>query len=347
MRKSFSGKILQGIFRVAAFVLTFFTFGTVIGAPSLPVMRISVENTLSHSQTRAVKAFADKLSEKLSGRITVEFYPEAQLFRGKDVISAIGRDKVEMAVPGSWQIDRFEPDVGILLLPFLYGRSSDLNHRLLDGPFGTELNKRIEETLGVKVLGRWIDLGHAHLYSVNKPINSHEDIAGMRLRVAGGVANGLRIEALGGQPRVIAWPDLPAKLGQGVVDGLLTTHGTVASAKLWESGVRFAFEDNQYFPQYVPLINRKFWSRLPADVREIIADLWEQQVEQARENAAVYQVEARRMLQEHDIRIITPAEDDLREWRERLLKAQPGMIEAMRIDPDLVEMIDKELTRLD
>ncbi len=336
------------LFLVVHFALVCFSSTSVIGAPRpLPVMRISVENTLSHLQTQVVKRFAGQLSEKLSGQIVVQFFPEAQLFRDKDVVSALSHDKVEMAVPGSWQIDRFEPNVGILLLPAFYGQSSDLNHRLLDGPFGKVLSERIEQTLQVKVLGRWIDLGHAHLYSVKHPINTPEDIAGKRIRVAGGVANALRIEAFGGLSRVIAWPDLPAKLSQGVVDGLLTTHETIASAKLWEAGIRFAFEDREYFPQYVPLVNSRFWNRLSPATQTIISDTWEQQVDRARNDAAASQIAARRLLLEHNIQIITPADKDLRAWRERLLKGQPSMIQAMHIDPALIPLIEKEISLID
>ncbi len=315
----------------------------VFAQPVLPVMRISVENTPSHVQTRAVRRFADEITEKLAGKIDVRFYDSAALFRDKEVIAALGRDKVEMAVPGTWQIDRYEPNAGIFLLPFFYGQPAELNHRLMDDGLGTELNRRIEQSLQAKVLGRWIDLGHAHLYGVTREIRSHEDIAGMRIRVAGGVANAMRIEAMGGLPRVIAWPDLPARMAQGMVDGVLTTHETVASARLWEAGIRFAFEDREYFPQYVPLINARFWQRLSPAMRAIIADTWEQHVDSARAQAARSQTEARALLASHGVKIATPSPEVLRQWRQRLKARQPGMVATMNIDPALLKMVEQSI----
>lgn len=32
------------------------------------------------------------------------------------------------------------------------------------------------------MLGRWIDLGHAHLFSMEKKISRHEDIHGLKIR---------------------------------------------------------------------------------------------------------------------------------------------------------------------
>ena len=313
----------------------------VFAQPVLPVMRISVENTPNHVQTRAVRRFADAIAEKLAGKLDVQFYDGAALFRDTEVIAALGRDKVEMAVPGTWQIDRYEPNAGIFLLPIFYGQPAELNHRLMDGSIGDELNRRIEQSLQAKVLGRWIDLGHAHLYGVTRAIRSHEDIAGMRIRVAGGVANAMRIEAMDGLPRVIAWPDLPSRMAQGMVDGVLTTHETVASARLWEAGIRFAFEDCEYFPQYVPLINARFWQRLSPSMRAIIADTWEQHVDSARAQAARSQTEARALLASRGVTIATPSPEVLRQWRQRLKARQPGMVASMNIDPALLTMVEQ------
>jgi TRAP-type C4-dicarboxylate transport system substrate-binding protein len=136
----------------------------------------------------------------LDGRIDVQFFSGARLFRDADVIQALGRGTVEMAVPGTWHVTRYVPDVGVFLLPVFYGGRAEEIYRILEGPAGTELDKRIESTLNVKVIGGWIDLGHAHLFGIHRQIRRHEDIEGLKVRVAGGLANKLRIQGLGGDP---------------------------------------------------------------------------------------------------------------------------------------------------
>ncbi len=88
-------------------------------AQSLPVIRISVENTDSHVQTKSVRRFADNLAERLAGRYEVRFYPAASLYRDADVFRALTQGKLELAVPGTWQFDRYVPEVGFVLLPSL------------------------------------------------------------------------------------------------------------------------------------------------------------------------------------------------------------------------------------
>lgn len=283
--------------------------------------------------------FVERLSRKTEGRLNIEHQHSARFFRDRNVIKALSDGKVEMAVPGTWQFDRFEPNVGVFLLPMFYGRGSAINYRLRDGEIGQDLNRRLEQVLDIKVLGRWIDLGYAHLYGVEKPIRTHQDLSGMLIRIPGGEANAARLAALGAVPKIISWPDLPSALEHGTVEGLLTTHATVVSARLWEKGIRHAFEDRQYFPQYIPIISQSFWKRLPQDLRLDIAETWEGVVETGRKMAAQAQKEAYSTLVENGVNIVTPSTIELKRWRRRMAARQPGLVKRMGIDPKLVDAI--------
>lgn len=313
------------------------------GWADVPLLRISTENTADHVQTRAIARFAEVLAQRTSGRLEVRHYHSAELFRDRDVVKALQLGKVEMAVPGTWQLDRFAPDIGVFLLPMFYGRDIAATDALRDGEIGKIINQRLEGALEVKVLGRWIDLGFAHVYGIHRRIRSHADLTGMTVRVAGGEANLQRLEALGAQARTVAWPDLPAALARSTIDGILSTHETIASAELWRYGVTSAFEDRQYFPQYIPLISRRLWDSLDEDVRRILAATWEEQVTSARSLAAAAQEEARRDLQAHGVTMTTPGPTDLAAARQRLLARQDALVETLGIDRDLVRRIAQQL----
>lgn len=300
----------------------------------LPLMRISVENAASHVHSRAVKRFADDFAAQTRGRLRVEFYDSARLYRDAKVLSALAGDRVEMAVPGIWHFDRYVPDVGLFLLPAFYGRRRAEIHAVSDGPVGREVVERIEELLPVSVPGRWLDLGHAHVYS-HRPIHAREEMAGMKIRVAGGRGNALRIEALGGTALAIAWPDLPARLREGGIDGILTTHESIRSARLWESGLHYIFEDRQYFPQYIPLVRKNFWRRLSPDLQELLVKTWEAHVDRAREEAVQAQEEARAILLAAGMKIYRPPEELLRNYRAFLREKEVAMAESLGVDTGL------------
>jgi TRAP-type C4-dicarboxylate transport system substrate-binding protein len=342
---------LNAMNRSAVILLVLFSVLVFAGAADreaaanlVPGMRISVENTASHFQTRAVERFAKQLKTALDGRIEVQFFSNARMFRDADVIRALGQAKVEMAVPGTWHVTRYVPDVGVFLLPVFYGRKARDIYKILDSPMGKDLNARIETTLNFKVIGGWIDLGHAHLFGIHRQIRQHEDISGLRVRVAGGIANKLRIQGLGGDPMIIPWPDLPEHIRQGRVDAVLTTYETIQSAALWKMGVTSVFEDRQYFPQYIPLMRNSFWNRLSDEIQKIIMDTWEKNINDSRTLAAASQQQARAQLIEHKVVVSVPEPEQMETWRNRLLPLQDGFVEQLGIDPALVRLIEQGLS---
>ena len=313
------------------------------GDSLLPKLRISLENTQTHVHTQAVAEFARDLGRKLKGKLDIDVYTNASLFRDRDIIQALAHGKVEMAVPGTWHITRFEPNVGIFLLPVFYGRSAGANYLVLDSDVGREINRRIETGLGLKVIGRWMDLGHAHLFGVNRIIGSRADLKDIRIRVAGGIANKLRIKALGAAPCIIAWPDLPEHMLRHRVDAVLTSYETIRSAKLWEKGITSVYEDMEYYPQYVPLIRNDFWSRLSPQVQETILETWERHLDHAREMAAQAQSDAKRDLIAHGVTVTTPDKNQLTATRNHLMTYQDAFARQTRIDPQLAEQVTELL----
>ncbi|WP_432694985.1 TRAP transporter substrate-binding protein DctP [Marinobacterium sp. YM272] len=307
------------------------------------LLRISSENTPSHVQTRALAQFAERVEAASNGRIDAEFYHSAKLFRDRNVVSALVAGKIEMAVPGTWQLDRFVPDMGVYMLPLFYGRTVEEHHRVRDGELGAEIGRRIERDLGVHVPGRWLDLGHAHLYFTEHQVSEHQDLNGLRIRVPGGFANEARIGAFGAQPTVIPWPDLPQALRDSRVDGMLTTHETVRSARLWETGVAYAFEDMEYFAQYVPLISGRFWDGLPDDLKAVIDGAWDEVVDQERQDAMAAQNQARETLTAQGIKISTPSIEELTHWRLIARQGEDAIVRQLGIDPQLVTEAENEL----
>ncbi len=310
-----------------------------IGAQVRPLLRISVENHPGHVQTEAVRLFVARLEKELGDRFNIQFYDSGDLFRDRDVLAALAGGKVEIAVPGTWQLDRFVPSVSTFLLPTFFGRSARFVHALSDGSVGARVADGVEEALPVKVFGRWLDLGPAHLYFTDRQISSHTDMKGLTIRIAGGVANELRMSELGARPITIAWADLPTQLRSGLIDGTLTTHESVRSGELWEYGISVAIEDHEYFPQYVPLIRESLWRRLCAADRASIEEIWDSIVDEQRLAAAEAQRSARQALVEHGVEIREPDESDLERLRRRLILDEPAIAERLGIPSELYQLL--------
>lgn len=306
-------------------------------------LRASVDTSATHGRTIAVADYLKKLQAASGGRIETELFHSGQLFRDRDVAKALRQGSIEMAIPGTWVLTGFVPDTDVFQLPIFYGQPSDVVHRTIDGQVGQAINKELEEKLGVKVLGSWLDLGYQNVYSTSKPLNDFSDMAGMKIRNSGGAGQFARAKFFNAQPNMTAWPDVPLALSQGTFDALSSTNESLASAKLWESGVKYGFEDHSFMGEYIPLISETFWKKLPPDLQKLVVDVWRDNIGTYRKNMEDAQIEARHILDQHGVKFVDPSAEQLAEVRKKMLPLQDGIAKELRITPSLVTQVMSEL----
>ena len=298
--------------------------------------RITLNTGPNHVRNIALEEFVTKLTERTRGRLDVQVFPSGQLFKGPDVPKALAQGAVDMGVPIILYISRVIPNAGLLDLPMFYGRSPEEIHAVVDGPVGRELNAEIEETLRVRIIGANLDLGHGTIFTTEAPATSLAALYGLKLRVPGSPAAKVRYESLGVDSVSISFADVPIALAQKSVDGLMTTHETVRSAKLWESGLKYSLDTQGAFLQYVPMIGNPTWDKLGPELQQIVVDTWDETVHSARDLAARRQTSARREGIANGIKNVQASPRELAAFRARLLEQQDEIVKAVRMDPGFV-----------
>ena len=306
-------------------------------------LRIALDTNPVHVRNKGVEIFVEELKKRTGNRFAIEVYPSGQLFRDRDVPRALRQDAVEMAVPGTWQLDSAEPNAALQSLPMFYSVDEATVHKVMDGKLGQFLNKKFEERMRVKILGKWMDLGFQNTYSVKKEIKNYDDLKGMKIRYPGGTANAKRISSLGGTPLLVPWPDVPLAMSQGVMDGLLTTFESSVSSKLMDSGMKFGFEDRNQFNQYVPMMRANFFNKQPKEVQQAILESWDIAATQERKNAAAAQLKARETLIKAGLVVVVPKPAEVLGARRELMKMQPELVKSIKMDEDVVAEAFKNL----
>lgn len=318
----------------AACVLSIGMIGSAVAEEM--VFRISLNTGPNHVRNIALQNFVDTLSARTEGKLDVQVFPSGQLFKGPDVPKALAQGGVEMGVPIILYISRVVPNAGLLDLPVFYGRSAEEIHAVMDGAVGVELNAEIEEVVGVKIIGPNLDLGHGSIFTTEVPTESLASLAGLKLRVPGSPAAKVRYDSLDVESVSISFADVPIALAQKSIDGLMTTHETVRSAKLWESGLKYSIDTQGTFLQYVPMIGKPTWDKLGPELQQIITDTWSDTVGDARALAAERQASAREEGIENGIQNVQATPEELATFRARLMEEQPAIVEATRMDADFV-----------
>lgn len=306
-------------------------------------LRASVDTSATHGRTIAVADYLKQLQDASGGRIETELFHSGQLFRDRDVVKALRQGSVEMAVPGTWVLTGFVPDTDVFQLPVFFGQPAPVVYAAVDGKIGQMIDAQLESKLGVKLLGPWLPLGYQNTYSTTKPITSFEDLTGMKIRNSGGAGQAARAKFFNALPNMTAWPDVPLALSQGTFDGLSSTDESLASAKLWESGVKYGFEDHEFIGFYVPMISETFWNKLPADLQKTATDLWNQKIGSYRKKMEDAQADARRMLEQNGIKFVSPSPEKLAEVRQKMMPTQDAIAKDLRITPALQKQVASDL----
>jgi TRAP-type C4-dicarboxylate transport system substrate-binding protein len=307
-------------------------------------LRASLDTSATHGRTISIDDYLKQVQQESGGRIQTELFHSGQLFKDANVAKALRQGGIEMAAPGTWVLTGFVPDADIVQLPAFYGQSIDAVHRVVDGLVGQAIDKELEEKLEAKVLGKWLDLGYQNVYSTSKPLNDFKDLVGMKIRNSGGAGQFAKAKFFGATPNMTAWPDVPLALSQGTFDGLTTTNESIASAKLWDSGLKFGFETHEALNIYIPMVSQIFWKKLSPDLQKLMLDLWARNIPVYRANMAKAQTLARTTLMEHGIKFVDPSADEIAAIRARMMPTQDALAAELKVSPDLVKQATAALT---
>lgn len=321
-------------------------FSTTVNAKTYKI-DISLETGPNHVRNRSMEKWATYLQEKSEGRLKVKVFHGASKYKGTNVVKALAQGALDMGAPVTVHIAKFIPEFNLPSLPLFYGASREQIYAVVDGDVGKALNDLVEKKMKVKVIGRYFDLGYGTMFFANNEIKDYPDMKGLKMRVPGGAANLKRYETFKANPIKISWPDVPQALQRGLVDGLLTTYESVRSAKLWDAGIKYTFDDFQFFFQYVPLMSKRTWDGLPKDLQDLVVSSWEEQIDALRKEAEARQASAKAEGEKHGFKTRTASPAQLKSMRQTLLAAQPGIVKELKMDAKLVQqatgVVDKAM----
>ncbi len=265
---------------------------------------------------KAAEKFRELAQKYTRGAVTVEVYPNSQLFKDREELEALQRGVVQMLAPST---SKFGPlgvrEFELFDLPYLFPDRETVD-RVTDGEIGRRLHERLESR-GVKGLAYW-DNGFKQ-FSANRPLRTLRDFRGLRMRIQSSKVLEAMIRELGAAPQVMAFSEVYTALQQGVVDGTENPVSNLYTQKMHEVQKHLTISDHGYLV-YAVVTNKKFWEELPAKVRE--------QLERAMQEATAYErdiaareneqaLAAVRAAGRTEIYLLPAAER--RRWREALL----------------------------
>jgi tripartite ATP-independent transporter DctP family solute receptor len=158
--------------------------------------------------------------------------------------------------------------MGVVMLPFAYD-DYDHVHRVVDGP-AFEWFSQMAEKEGFILLSNW-EYGFRNLTNNKRPINTPEDVKGLKVRVPPEIQIGAAFEAMGAVTTVIAFPELYMALAQGVADGQDNPISVIYFMKFYEVQKHLAVTRHIY-NNMIHTISAKTWAKLTPEQKTIFQE---------------------------------------------------------------------------
>ena len=215
-----------------------------------------------HPKGEAATLFAERVNERMKGKVRVEVYPNSQLFNDNKVLEALLLGDVQMAAPSLSKMEKYTKKFRIFDLPFLFKDVAAVDRFQLSSE-GVGLLNSVEDK-GLKGLAYWHN-GIKQL-SASKPLQSPADASGLKFRIMTSDVLEAQFRALDANPQKMSFKEVYGALQTGVVDGQENTWSNIYTKKFFEvqDGVT---ETNHGILDYIVVTSAEFWNGLPDDIR--------------------------------------------------------------------------------
>jgi tripartite ATP-independent transporter DctP family solute receptor len=236
----------------------------------------------------ATRYMGDLLSEWTDGRITINVFHSMQLGGEKEALEQVQVGALEMTRVSVGVVGPIVDEFNAFNLPYLF-ENVDHMHRVVDGEIGQELLNQLEAG-GLIGLG-YMDGGSRSFYNNKRPVQTVEDLRGLKIRV---MQNPIFIDmaaALGADGVPISFDELYTALQTGVVDGAENNPPSYATQNHNEVAKYYTLDEHLIVPE-IFVFSKQVWDTLdPVDQQLILKasalasvkqrELWQQMEEQS------------------------------------------------------------------
>lgn len=282
----------------------------------------------SHSVHKAMVFMAERLEKKSGGSVVIDIYPNQQLGTERETLELLQIGSLGITKVSTATLENFVPSLKVFGLPYLF-RDREHRFNVLESEIGEGLlNESVEQRL--KGL-TFYDSGTRNFYS-KVPMETPEDLNGLKLRVMESNTAIKMVESLGGSPTPISWGELYSALQQGIVDGAENNLPSFYLSRHYEVCKYYLMDEHTALPDEV-LIGTFVWNKLTVEEQQWLKEAAMESSEYQKVLWLEAEQEAMEGIVEAGVQVIVPDKELFRE------KAKP-MYEEFSKDPEMRKRIE-------
>lgn len=225
------------------------------------------------------RAWAAMVEEATDGRIMVELYESASLYKAAEVPMAVREGAIEVGGSNGQGLSSLVPEAAVTLLPMACRTLEDAKGFVE----AANVEQLIEERIGAKIVG-YAPTNDAAECNNKGPIKALSDYEGIKMRTT--LASWKPwCDALGIKSVAMSAGEVSSALGTGMVDGVMSTYAAFRGWN-WYKDAPYISTRNIYFCQGWIYASLDWWNTLPKDLQDILSDIRYENEEYVADKAA-------------------------------------------------------------
>ncbi len=213
--------------------------------------------------------WAERVSERTDGGLTIEVFHSAQLGVEEDIIEQIRQGANIGQNTDAARLGNYVPGIAVVNGPY-FVESLDEAFALSDSPTMQGWLQELAEQHGLKVVCfDWVQ-GFRHFFT-NEPIRTPADLDGLRIRTPPAPIWQESVRALGAVPTAMNFGDIYPGLQQRAVDGAELVYPNITAANLNE-GLSHGSETGHILLVNFQVVSSQWFDALPEDYQTALVE---------------------------------------------------------------------------
>lgn len=232
-------------------------------------LRVGMVVTETDPMYKGAMELKKNMEAKTNKKVLIEVYPSSQLGDTKDMQEQVKAGANIAVITDAARLAESVPPIGILGAPYIVD-NFEQGRKLVTSSLFKGWTDELATKHGYRVLSfNWYQ-GDRH-FLTNKPINTPEDLKGLRIRTPGATVWQATIKAMGASPTALAWAEVYPGIQQKVIDGAEAQHPAVVGARLYEV-VKYITKTG-HFQLITPLVCSESWfQKLPKEYQDMLLE---------------------------------------------------------------------------
>ena len=295
------------------------------------IIRVALSQSETHPEYTGMEKFKEVIEEKLGDKYEVQIYPNELLGGQTKAIELTQTGAIDFVVAGTPNLEIFADVYEVFSMPYLFTSEEAYFASMNDTDYMEKVYESTDDT-GLRVM-TWFNVGSRNFYA-KKPINTPEDLKGLKMRVQQSPASVKMANAFGAAASPMSFGEVYTAIQQGVIDGAENNELALTENKHGEVAKYYSYTMHQIIPD-VLIANLKFLNGLSDEEKEIFYDAAQQATETEME-AWDTQVEQAKKIAQDDmgVEFIYP---DINLFKDKVSNVQQEMLDA---NPDIQDLYD-------